>query len=89
MRNALDPLPAAEAKSTSSAAGLSLCVSSDRPDAMFSSKTIMQHVSKPNVLMNARLHRLCRYYEGAPRLLWCYELQDLPEVLRVDADADW
>ncbi|CAK0862523.1 unnamed protein product, partial [Prorocentrum cordatum] len=89
MRNALDPLPVAEAKSTSSAAGLSLYVSSDRPDAMFSSKTIMQHVSKPNVLMNARLHRLCRHYEGAPRLLWCYELQDLPEVLRVDADADW
>ena len=49
----------------------------------------MQHVSKPNVLMNARLQRLGRYYEGKPVLVWCYPLQELPNGVRVDGDGDW
>ena len=60
----------------------------DRPDTMFASKTAMQHVSKPNVLMNARLQRLGRYYEGKPVLVWCYPLQELPKGIRVDGDGD-
>ena len=56
---------------------------------MFASKTAMQHVSKPNVLMNARLQRLGRYYEGKPVLVWCYPLQELPTGIRVDGDGDW
>ena len=71
------------------AAGTALYLSSDRPDTMFASKTAMQHVSKPNVLMNARLQRLGRYYEGKPVLVWCYPLQELPTGIRVDGDGDW
>ena len=61
----------------------------DRPDTMFATKTAMQHVSKPDVLMNARLQRLGRYYEGTPALVWCYPLQELPNGIRVDGDGDW
>ena len=69
--------------------GSALYLSSDRLDTMFASKTAMQHVSKPNVLMNARLQRLGRYYEGKPVLVWCYPLQELPKGIRVDGDGDW
>ena len=55
---------------------------------MFASKTAMHHVSKPNVLMNARLQRLGRCNEGKPVLVWCYPLQDLPKGVRVDGDGD-
>ena len=47
------------------------------------------NMSKPNVLMNARLQRLGRYYEGKPVLVWCYPLQELPNGIRVDGDGDW
>ena len=55
----------------------------------FASKTATQHVSKPNVLMNARLQRLGRYYKGKPVLVWCYPLQELPNGIRVDGDGGW
>ena len=56
---------------------------------MFASKTAMQHVSKPNVLMNARQQRLGRHYEGKPLLVWCYPVQELPNGVCVDGDGDW
>ena len=56
---------------------------------MFASETAMQHASKPNVLMNAKLYRLGRYYEGKPVLVWCYPLQEMPKGIRVDGDCDW
>ena len=56
---------------------------------MYASKTAMQHVSNPNVLMHARVQRLGRYYEGQPVLVWCYPLQGTPEGDRVDGDGDW
>ena len=51
-------------------------------------KTAMQHVSRPNVLMFARLQRLGRKYEGKVILVWCCALQDMPNGVRVDGDAD-
>ncbi|CAK0861483.1 unnamed protein product, partial [Prorocentrum cordatum] len=89
LRNATGPMPTAEARKTASAGGLALYLAADRPDIMFSSKTIMQDVSKPNYQMNARLMRLARYLEGHQVLVWCHELQDMPKVLRADGDADW
>jgi hypothetical protein len=89
MRTALDPLPHQRAKEVASAGGLALYVSGDRPDTMFASKTIMQHVSRPTVLMEARLMRLIRYYAGHPELLWCYELQATPEIVLAEGDSDW
>ncbi|CAK0910398.1 unnamed protein product [Prorocentrum cordatum] len=89
LRNATDPMPTADARKTASAGGLALYLAADRPDIMFASKTIMQDVSKPNYQMNARLMRLARYLDGHQVVVWCYELQDMPKVLRADGDADW
>ena len=68
---------------------MSLYVSADRPDTMFASKTVMQHVSRPIIIMEARMMRLSRYYAGQPTLVWCYELQEEPAMLRADEDSDW
>ena len=56
---------------------------------MFASKTAIQHVSKRNVLMNARLQRSSRYHESKLVFVWCYPLQELPNGVRVDGDGDW
>ncbi|CAK0848098.1 unnamed protein product, partial [Prorocentrum cordatum] len=89
LRNALGPMPTAEWRKTASAGGLTLYLAADRPDIMFASKTTRQDVSKPSYQMNARLMRLARYSEGHQVLVWCYELQELPKILRADGDADW
>eukprot|EP00959_Pyramimonas_sp_CCMP1952_P433141 9070095-Pyramimonas_sp.AAC.1 len=89
LRNALDLMPTAGGRKTASAGGLTLYLAADRPDIMFSSRTIMQDVSNPSYQMNARLMRLARYLEGHQVLVWCYELQELPKTLRADGDADW
>ena len=89
VRDSLELLSRSRAREVARAGGTALYPSSDRPDTMFASKTAMQHVSKPNVLMNARLQRLGRYYEGKPVLVWCYPLQELPNGVRVDGDGDW
>ena len=88
-RDTLDLLSKERAREVAGAAGTALYLSSDRPDTMYASKTAMQHVSNPNVLMHARVQRLGRYYEGQPVLVWCYPLQGTPEGVRVDGDADW
>ena len=89
VRDSLELLSRSRAREVAGAGGTALYLSSDRPDTMFDSKTAMQHVSKPNVLMNARLQRLGRYYEGKSVLVWCYPLQELPKGIRVDGDGDW
>ena len=88
VRDPLELLSRSRPREVAGAGGTALYLSSDRPDTMFASKTAMQHVSKPNVLMNARLQRLGRYYEGKPVLVWCYPLQELPNGIRVDGDGD-
>ena len=89
VRDSLELLSRSRARGVAGAGGTALHLSSDRLDTMFASKTAMQHVSKPNVLMNARLRRLGRYYEGKPVLVLCYPLQELPKGIRVDGDGDW
>ena len=88
-RDSLELLSRSRAREVAGTGGTALYLSSDRPDTMFASKTAMQHVSKPNVLMNARLQRLGRYYEGKPVLVFCYPLQELPNGVRLDGDGDW
>ena len=88
-RDSLELLSRSRAREVAGAGGTALYLSSDRPDTMFASKTAMLHVAKVNVLMNARLQRLGRYYEGKPVLVWCYLLQELPNGIRVDGDGDW
>ena len=89
VRDSPELLSLSRAREVAGAGGTALYLSSDRPDTMFASKTAMQHVSKPNVLMNARLQRLGGYCEGKPVLAWCYPLQELPKGIRVDGDGDW
>ncbi len=88
VRTALDPLPRQRVKEVASAGGLALYVAGGRPDTMFASMTVMQHSSPPNVLREARLMWLIRYYACHPELLWCFELQDTPDVLIVEGDSD-
>ena len=87
--DSLELLSRSRAREVAGAVGTALYLSCDRPDTMFASKTAMQHVSEPNVLMNARLQRLGRYHEGKPVLVWCYPLQELPKGIRVDGDGGW
>ena len=82
VRDSLELMTRSRAREVAGAGGTALYLSSDMPDTMFASKTAMQHVSEPNVLINARLQRLGRYYEG-------YPLQELPNGIRVDGDGDW
>ena len=88
-RDSLELLSRSRAREVAGAGGTALYLLSAWPDTMFASKTAMQHVSYPNVLVNARLQRLGRYYEGYPALVWCYPLQELPNGIRVDGDGDW
>ena len=88
VRDSHELLSRSRAREVAGAGGTALYLSSDRPDTMFASKTAMRHVSKPNVLMNARLQRLGRYQEGKLVLVWCYPLQELPNGIRVDGDGD-
>ena len=89
VRDSLELLSRSRARGLAGARGAALCLSSDRSDTVFASNTAMQHVSKPNVLMNARWQRLGRYYEGKPVLVWCYPFQELPKGIRMDGDGDW
>ena len=68
-RDSLDLLSKDRARETAGAAGTALYLSSDRPDMMYASKTAMQHVPTPNVLIRSRVMRLGRYLEGQPVLI--------------------
>ena len=57
------------------------CTSADRLDTVRASNMIAQHFCQPNVLLEARLERLRRHYTGRHVLMWCYPLQEMPEVL--------
>ena len=72
VRDSLEILSRSRAREVAGAGGTALYLSSDRPDTMFASKRAMQHGSKPNVLMLARMQRLGRYYEGKPVLAKWY-----------------
>ena len=56
VRDSLELLSRSRAQEVAGTGGTAVYLSSDRSDTMlFASKTTMQHVSKPNGLMHARL----------------------------------
>ena len=64
LRESLELLSIPSATEVAGAGVASLFLSTDRPDTVYASKTAMEHVSKPSVLMNATLRRLGRCYGG-------------------------
>ena len=68
---------------------MTLYVANNRPDAMRSAKTIAQHASKLNILMEARLHRLSRHLEGHLNPWRRHELQDERLEIQGDGGSDW
>ena len=59
-RDSLELLSRSRVREVAGAGGTALYLSSDRPDTMSASKTAMQHVSKPNVLMVAEVGSILR-----------------------------
>ena len=64
-------------------------LSMDRPDILCSSKDICREMAKLVVGSLKRLRRLGRYLRHRPRVVWFYDYQKLPEVLKVHVDANW
>ena len=63
-------------------------LAADRPDWCFAAKEICRWMSKPTHNAWKALKRLCRFLNGAPRLVYSYRLQSV-ECIDVYTDADW
>ncbi len=63
-------------------------LSSDRPDAQFACKEVCRWMSTPTAGSWQALKRLCRYFAGAPRVMYHYPRQSV-EYLDTYSDTDW
>ncbi len=70
------------------AAARSNYLAADRIDAQFSCKEICRWMSKPTMSSWAALKRLCRYFNGARRLVYVYRKQQV-DAIDVYTDTDW
>ena len=61
----------------------------DRPDTQFATGRVMQYVTKPTVLAEARMKHLARYIHTHPQVVWIFEQQDWIDELTIIMDADW
>ncbi len=73
----------------SSAAGAMLYHALDRPDTQFATGRVMQYVTKPTVLAEARMKHLARYIHTHPQVVWIFEQQDWVDEITIITDADW
>ncbi len=73
----------------SSAAGTMLYHALDRPDTQFATGRVMQYVTKPTVLAEARMKHLARYIHTHPQVVWIFEQQDWVDEITIITDADW
>ena len=63
-------------------------LASDRPDAQFACKEVCRWMSTPTTGSWQALKRLCRYFSGAPRIMYQYPRQTV-EFLDTYSDTDW
>ena len=61
----------------------------DRPDCAFATKALCRPFSQPTKDSVESLKRLVRYLVGAPRLVWCFDFQPVPEAMTVYVDTDF
>ena len=69
--------------------GVLIYLSQDVPQIQFAAKCIMSDAQHPTLLTEARLKRAGRYLIGHPVTEWHYPVQDLPQFVLVEGDADW
>jgi histone deacetylase 1/2 len=70
------------------AAARSNYLAADRIDAQYACKEICRWMSKPSAHSWKALKRLCRFFNGAPRLVYSYRPQSV-ECIDVYTDTDW
>ena len=63
-------------------------VSADKCDAQFVSKEVCRFMSKPTSQACMALKRICRFYNGSPRLIYRFPRQPA-EPVDVYTDTDW
>ena len=61
----------------------------DRPDLQYAAKEACRHMSRPTRASIEKLRRIAKYLMRRPRLVWTFEMQELPKVLDVQVDANW
>ena len=64
-------------------------LSSDRPELQFSIKECCREMSRPTKASWDKLIRIGRYLKGQPRLVWKFDLQQMPGSIDVYVDSNW
>ena len=63
-------------------------LAADRIDAQYACKEVCRWMSSPSERSWQALKRICRYFAGAPRLVYTYPQQEI-ESVDVYTDTDW
>ena len=63
-------------------------LSADRLDAQFACKEVCRWMAKPSAQAWKALKRVCRFLNGAPRLVYAFKQQSV-DTVDVYTDADW
>jgi len=69
--------------------GLLMWLSLRRPDLQFACKEVARGMATPTELDEVRLHRAVKYIRDRPRMIFTFEVGEIPKSLLVDSDADW
>ena len=69
-------------------AARAMCLSLDRPDAMFSSKELCRDFASPTNESVERIKHLVRYLANNPRVVWQFRFEDLSGSLDVYSDTE-
>ena len=64
-------------------------VALDRPEILYSTKTVASFMQSPTKSAMVKLKRLVRYLVGFPQAEWAYSKQVVPKYLDVYGDSDW
>ena len=64
-------------------------VALDRPEILYSTKTVASFMQSPTQSAMVKLKRLVRYLVGLPQAEWAYSKQVVPKYLDVHGDSDW
>ena len=72
-----------------SALGSVMYVALDRPEILYSTKTVASFMQSPTKSAMVKLKRLVRYLVGFPQVEWAYSKQVVPKYLDVYGDSDW
>jgi hypothetical protein len=89
LRDGAPELEGQEKSLYSSAAGTMLHHALDRPDTQLATGRVMQCVTKPTVLAEARMKYLARHIHTHPQVVWIFEQQGRVDDFTTITDALW